>query len=84
MSNNLRGDHKLPIEVVKEAWKAGIEIYYIGLHISQEQIVEAESLLGKGHVTTVTDVATELPKLLETIVGRTERDLVTLAKGGGF
>ena len=68
----------------KEAWAEGIEVYYIGIHVSDSEIEHAERLLGKGHAAGVTDIATELPALLNTIIEMDERDLRKTAEGKGY
>jgi hypothetical protein len=78
------GEFKTAMEFCKEAWSEGIEVYYIGIHVSDSEIASAESILGKGHAAGVTDIATELPALLDSIIGMDERDLRKTADGKGY
>tara|TARA_R110000824_G_scaffold53729_2_gene148459 strand:+ start:31 stop:1062 length:1032 start_codon:yes stop_codon:yes gene_type:complete len=71
-------------QAIEDAWKDGIEVYYIGLQVGREGIEVAESVLGKGHAISVTNVATELPKVLEKIIGLKVADLKRTSKGEGF
>ena len=71
-------------DFVKKAWAQGIEVYYIGLHVRPEDLAEAEEMLGKGHAIGVTDIATELPALMEAIVKMDDRDMRQTAKGQGY
>ena len=71
-------------QVIKRAWKEGIEIYYVGLQLNSRQIKRAESMVGKGHAVSVVDVASELPKVLEQIISLNEHDTRSTQDGQGF
>jgi hypothetical protein len=69
---------------IESAWKKGVEVYYLGINISASEIKAAEMLLGKGHAFSVSDTATELPKVVESIILMKTNDLRKISKGKGF
>jgi len=71
-------------EALKKAWAEGIEVYYIGLQISPPAIASAEEWFGKGHVFNLCDIGTELPPLIEDIIGQREGGLGQIKQDKGY
>ena len=90
LSMESRGDDRrnrretTTIDQIKKAWSEGIEVYYIGLQVSDTDISRAEEMLGKGHAISIANIATDLPKVMEQIILMDEHNLKQTNKGKGF
>jgi hypothetical protein len=71
-------------ELIRQGWKQGIEIYVIGLNLQGFNIETIERVVGKGHVVSVQDIATELPAVIAEIIGNDPHDLKKTRKGKGY
>jgi hypothetical protein len=71
-------------QLLEQAWKEGIEVYVIGLSLSDSDISNISDVVGKGHAVSVSDIATELPAVIAEIIGNDEHDLKATAKGRGY
>jgi len=71
-------------DLIRQGWKQGIEIYVIGLNLQGFNIETIERVVGKGHVVSVQDIATELPAVIAEIIGNDPHDLKKTRQGKGY